>query len=135
RSVVRLGEGQHNVAYLVNDELIVRFSKAAEPEQRAARVRSEAGLLVFVAAVSTLPVPAPLFTVAEQGCLAYSKIPGVPLRDQPLRHRLTRAASIGARLGEFLGALHAVPLDHVAELVETDADPPPDWLRDAMDSY
>jgi len=33
-SIVRLGEGQHNIAYLVNDELIVRFGKAAE---RAAR--------------------------------------------------------------------------------------------------
>ncbi|WP_218004204.1 hypothetical protein [Nocardia araoensis] len=56
-SVVLLGEGEDNVAYEVNGELIVRFSKEPDPDSRAARVIEEAGLLAAVADISPLPVP------------------------------------------------------------------------------
>jgi aminoglycoside phosphotransferase (APT) family kinase protein len=134
-SVEKLGEGLDNVAYLVNGELIVRFSKEADLEQRAVRVRREAAVLVAVADVSPLAVPMPKFSVAEQGCLAYVKVPGVPLRDVPRQVRLAHAASIAARLGEFLRALHAVPLDRMAELVPTDNDPLAEWLHEAAQLY
>src|SRR5689334_10232623 len=80
-SVAVLGEGLDNVAYEVNGELIVRFSKQPDPKRldRAAR------LLAAVAAVTSLPIPEPAFTIPEQGCLAYLKLPGTPLLDLPRR--------------------------------------------------
>jgi hypothetical protein len=80
---VPVGEGSDNLAYEVDGELIVRWSKEPDPAARAARVDREARLLAAVASISPLPVPVPSFTVAEQGCLAYRKLPGVPLLDLP----------------------------------------------------
>lgn len=134
-SVVKLGEGLDNIAYEVNDELIVRFSKESDPQQRAVRVHREASVLAAVAGVSPLPVPTPTFTALEQGCLAYFKIPGVPLRGLPRRQRLAHAASIAATLGEFLSAMHLVPVDWLADLLDTDADRPAEWRRDAAETY
>ena len=82
-----VGEGSDNLAYEVDGELIVRWSKEPDPAARAARVDREARLLAAVASISPLPVPVPSFTVAEQGCLAYRKLPGVPLLDLPQRQR------------------------------------------------
>lgn len=134
-SVLQLGEGMDNIAYVVNDELIVRFSKGSDRKQRALRVHREASVLAIVAAVSPLPVPLPTFTVAKQGCLAYFKIPGVPLLDLSPQQRSAHAASIAATLGEFLSAIHAVPVDRLAELMDTDDDRPVEWRRDAVDAY
>jgi aminoglycoside phosphotransferase (APT) family kinase protein len=134
-SVVQLGEGLDNIAYVVNAELIVRFSKESDPELRAVRVRREARVLAAVAAVSPLPIPIPRFTVVEQGCLAYFKIPGVPLSDLPRQPRLAHAASIAATLGEFLSALHALPIDRLADLIDTDDDRPAEWRREAAEAY
>src|SRR5919204_3247117 len=82
-AVVQLGEGTDNLAYEVDGELIVRCGKERDAAARAARVNREARLLAAVAAISPLPVPEPSFTVPEQGCLAYRKLPGVPLLDLP----------------------------------------------------
>src|SRR3954471_3436766 len=113
-SVVLLGEGEDNIAFQVNDELIVRFSKEPDPASRAARVSEEARLLAVVANLSPLPVPEPTFTVAERGCLAYFKLPGIPLIDVALPERSTHGASIAIALGELLSVLHAVPADRMA---------------------
>src|SRR5215211_4430951 len=86
-SVVPVGEGGDHLAYEVDGELIVRFGKEPDPAARAAGVDREARLLAAVAAISPLPVPEPVFTAAEQGCLAYRKLPGVPLLDLPLPPR------------------------------------------------
>ncbi len=67
--------------------------------------------------------------------LAYFKIPGVPLRDLPRQHRLAHAASIAATLGEFLRAMHAVPVDWMADLIDTDDDRPAEWRREAAETY
>jgi aminoglycoside phosphotransferase (APT) family kinase protein len=134
-SVVRLGEGQENTAYEVNGELIVRFSKEPDPAGRAALVENEARLLAAVAGISPLPVPEPRFTVPQAGCLAYTKVPGLPLLDVPRPLRSAHATSIAAALGELLAALHAVPADRMAELVGTDDQPLPGWLSDAEEMY
>jgi aminoglycoside phosphotransferase (APT) family kinase protein len=134
-SVALLGEGQENVAYVVNGELIVRFSKEPDGEQRAARVLREAGVLAAVVEVVAVPVPRPRFMVVEQGCLAYDMIPGVPLLDVPLGQRLAHAASIGATLGRVLSAIHAMPAERVSDLIETDDQPPEGWRRDAAETY
>ena len=104
-----VGEGLDNVVYLVNDELIVRFSKEPDPEQRAVRVQREAGVLAAMADVVPVAVPIVRFTVVEQGCLAYSRLPGVPLLNLPRQQRLAHAASIAVMLRRVLSAIHAIP--------------------------
>lgn len=123
-AVALLGAGTDNVAYEVNGELIVRFAREPDP----AAVEREARLLSAVAAVSSLPVPTPVFTVPDVGCLAYGKLTGVPLLDLPT---LSSSTSIPAALGEFLARLHAVPVDRWADLVEPDVLPADEWLADA----
>ena len=134
-SVVLLGEGEDNVAFQVNDELIVRFGKESDPADRAGRVRDEGRLLAAVADVSPLAVPKPTFTVAEQGCLAYFKLPGLPLIDADPRQRALHIDSIAAELGGFLGALHAVPVDRMVDLVDTDDEPMTVWLEETAQIY
>ncbi|WP_283138341.1 phosphotransferase family protein [Rhizohabitans arisaemae] len=134
-SLVLLGEGEDNIAFQVNDELIVRFSKESDPAGRAARVNDEARLLAAVADLSPLPVPEPSFMVADQGCLAYFMLPGLPLIDVALPQRSTHGNSIALTLGEFLSALHAVPVSRMADLVETDDQPPALWLEEAAQTY
>ncbi|MFE2585775.1 phosphotransferase family protein [Streptomyces sp. NPDC059378] len=134
-SVVPLGEGLDNVAYEVNGELIVRFSKEPDPVRRSALVSREARVLAAVADISPLPVPVPTFTVAEQGCLAYRRLPGAPLLDMSRHQRSVHGASIGATLGELLTALHAVPIERLAGAVDVDHQPPAEWRQEAMENY
>ncbi|MCW2878975.1 MAG: hypothetical protein JWQ95_3075 [Sphaerisporangium sp.] len=134
-SVVLLGEGEDNIAYEVNGELIVRFNKESDSAARAAKVNDDARLLATVADISPLPVPKPSFTVAEQGCLAYFKLPGLPLIDLPVPQRSAHSTSIAATLGELLTALHDVPAGRMAELVNTDDQPKELWLREAAETY
>jgi aminoglycoside phosphotransferase (APT) family kinase protein len=134
-SVVQVGEGLDNVAYEVNGELIVRFSKEPDPARRTALLNHEARLLAAVAGVSPLPVPEPTFTAAEQGYLAYFKIPGVPLLDAARHQRPDHGTSIAATLGELLNALHAVPADRWTDLVDADDQPLAEWRREAAGTY
>jgi aminoglycoside phosphotransferase (APT) family kinase protein len=134
-SVVQVGEGLDNLAYEVNGELILRYSKEPDPAARAAHVDREARPLAAVAAVSPLPVPEPAFTVPEQGCLAYRKLPGQPLLDLPEPQRSTHASSIAATLGELLTALHAAPVEHMTALVDVDDQPLAEWRGEAAETY
>jgi aminoglycoside phosphotransferase (APT) family kinase protein len=126
-SVIQVGEGLDNVVYEVNAELIMRFSKEPDPT----RMTNEARLLAAVADVSPLPVPEPAFTSAEQGWLAYLKLPGVPLLDMPRDQRSHNDRSIAATLGELLAALHAQPVDRWIDLVDIDDHPLAEWRRAA----
>src|SRR3954454_15780839 len=119
-SVVLLGEGLDNVAYEVNGELIVRFSKEPDPARRASRVAREARLLTAVAGFSPLPVPVPAFTAPEDGYLGYLKIPGRPLLDLPFESRMAHAAAVAGTIGGLLAALHAVPVERFDGLVGLD---------------
>ncbi|MCX4577152.1 phosphotransferase [Streptomyces sp. NBC_01571] len=134
-SVVPVGEGLDNLAYEVNGELIVRFSKEPDPARRTALVGREARLLAAVAGISPLPVPEPTFTVAEQGCLAYPKLPGTSLLDMSRHQRSAHGTSIAATLGELLTALHTVSVDRLADLVEADHQPLAEWRQDAAENF
>ena len=134
-SVVPLGEGLDNVAYEVNGDLIVRFSKEPDPARRAVRVDREARLLTTVAGIAPLPVPTPAFAVPERGCLAYVKVPGRPLVELPRTAWATHGTSIAATLGDLLAALHAVPVDRVADLVDIDDRPFDEWRDEAASTY
>ena len=128
-----LGEGQDNVAYEVDGALIVRFGKEPDPDARSARVAREGRLLSLVVAVSPLPVPEPVFVDPEAGCLAYRRLPGRPLLDLPAGRRAARSGPVAEALGGLLAALHAVPADRVAGLVDVDDQPLPEWLREAAE--
>ncbi|WP_155373889.1 phosphotransferase family protein [Catellatospora vulcania] len=134
-SVVELGAGLDNVAYEVDGALVVRFSREPDPRRRAALVEHEARLLTAVAGVCPLPVPEPLFTATELGCLAYAKLPGVPLSELARPGRSAHGVSIAVELGELLAALHAGPADRWAGLVDTDGQPPAQWLGEAGELY
>lgn len=127
----RIGAGLDHLAYEVNGELIVRFQTVPEP----ARVAAEAGLLGAVAGVSPVPVPVPVFTDPQRGCLAYRKLAGVPLLDLPRQRWSAHARSIAGTLGGLLAALHAIPVDRLAGLVDLDDYPLAEWRREAADSY
>ncbi len=130
-SVALAGEGLDSVAYEVNGELIVRFSREPDP----ARLDREIRLLAAVAAVAPLPVPEPLFAVAELGCMAYAKLPGTPLLDLPELYRSGRGTTIAATLREFLAVLHAAPVARMAGLVDVDYHPLSQWRREAAGVY
>ncbi|GIF96384.1 hypothetical protein Cci01nite_14780 [Catellatospora citrea] len=135
RSVVELGSGLDNVAYEVDGELIVRFSREPDPVVRAALVEREARLLAAVAEVCPLPVPEPVFTAPEQGCLAYAKLPGVPLAELPRQGWSAHGTSIAAVLGGLLDALHTAPVDRWTGLVDVDDRPLAEWLGEAAEYY
>jgi aminoglycoside phosphotransferase (APT) family kinase protein len=126
-TIRRLGEGQEHVAYEV-DGLIVRFVKG--PDRSV--VLRDARLLEAVAELSPLPVPEPVFVDADEGCLAYRRLPGTPLLDlAPASH----PEPIAESLGDFLAALHAAPVTRMAELVDLDDQPLDGWLADAAGEY
>ena len=130
RTVVVLGEGQENVAYEVNSEIVVRISKQVDP---AAVVDRESGLLDIVGRVSTLPIPRPLF--AADGVLAYRKLIGTPLLDLPTDRRQQHAVRTGAVLGQFLAEIQSIAVDLVTDLVPADDDPLALWMSDARQSF
>jgi len=121
-SLTRLGAGLDNVAYEVNGDLIVRFGSGADADR-------EARLLTAVGSLSPLPVPVPSFT--DVGCLAYPKLPGVPLLDAAGVDGVPVAAALGA----FLAALHAAPPERMGKLVGTDDLPVDEWRREAAETY
>ncbi|MEU8001405.1 phosphotransferase [Catellatospora sp. NPDC049111] len=132
-TVVELGAGLENVAYEVDGALVVRFSREPDPVRRAELVGHEARLLAAVARVSPLPVPEPVFAAPELGCLAYAKLPGVPLPESP--GWVEHGTSIAAMLGELLAVLHAEPVDAWRGLVDVDDQPPAEWLREAAELH
>jgi aminoglycoside phosphotransferase (APT) family kinase protein len=132
-TVVELGQGQENVAYQVNGELIVRYRKEADAAERAAMVQREMRLLALVAQITTLAVPRPLVNLAAEGWLVYRKLGGTSLLELPPHEQRRFAASTGAALGELLRALHAIPLARVGGLVETDNDPLARWRAEAAE--
>jgi len=135
RSVALIGEGEDNLAYEVNGELIVRFGKEPDPVRRAQLVGDEAGLLGAVAKISPLPVPEPVFTDLERGCWAYPKLPGVQLLDVAPAERLTHGPVVAAELGAFLAALHAAPVERMARFAGPDEVPPAEWRDEAAETY
>jgi aminoglycoside phosphotransferase (APT) family kinase protein len=127
--IVRLGEGLDNVAYEVGGRLIVRFAKQPDP----GGLEREAGLLRLVADVSPLPVPVPVFTVPERGCLAYEKLPGTPVAR--LAGRAGREPALVSVLAEFLRVTQAIPAERVEGLCDEDLVPLDGWLEEADRSW
>lgn len=130
-SVQVLGTGRENTAYEVNGALVVRFNTEPDPARRADLVEQESRLLTLVAGISPVPVPEPRFVDLEAGCIAYDLMPGVPLLSVPPDRAAPHVESIAATMGGFLSALHEVPLEQAAVLVDPDEVPLSEWLREA----
>ncbi len=128
-SVQRFASGLDNIAFRVDDELIVRFRR-----EDPGGVDREAALLAVVADASPLPVPEPLIVDPVRGVLAYRILPGVPLFDLPMPPQGV-VEDIAEALGGLLAALHAVPVERVSGLVEVDNDPLPQWLAETAAAW
>ena len=76
-------------------------------------------------------MPRPVLAVPELGCLAYPRLPGVPL--QALREDVA-PGPVAAVLAELLAALHAVPTGELAG-IRVDDEPVTVWLDDARAQY
>lgn len=124
-SVTLLGEGWDNIAYEVNGELIVRFSKDDEPAQAVSR---EAAVLSVVRQWSALAVPLLLFSDPGAGALAYPKLEGLPLNEC----QGIDGHAVGRVLGEFHRGLHGAPL---ADVTGVDDRPLPELLAEAAQDY
>ena len=120
-----------NAAYEVNDELIVRASKEADPDRRGEAIRREADLLAAVNELSPLPVPEPIFADAEAGVLAYFKLPGGPLIDHPVAEPVRLASALGG----FLSRLHRTSVQEMEKLVGRDIDSLTRWRQEAERDY
>ncbi|MER7334061.1 phosphotransferase [Micromonospora sp. NPDC000119] len=134
-SVVPLGAGLDNISYEVNDDLVVRISRDLDADERTGRATRECRLLQVVASASPLPVPQPLPAAAELGVLAYPKLRGRPLLSIPEASRAALIPSVATVLGDLLRALHAIPADRVAGLVDIDETPLTEWHREAEEFY
>jgi hypothetical protein len=101
----------------------------------AAGVDREARLLAAVAGIAPLPVPEPGFTIPGRGCLAYRRLPGVPLLGLPESRSSAHTVSIAATLGELFTALCAAPVELMAVLGGVDDRPLDQWRLDAAQTY
>lgn len=108
---VFLGEGWDSVALLVNDRDVFRFAKRPDAAVRQAR---EAALLPLLADRLPLPIPHYTHTWTDPDwpgtrIVGYQLIPGEPLPTD-LAHP-EQSAMQAAQLGEFVSALHAIPVE------------------------
>jgi aminoglycoside phosphotransferase (APT) family kinase protein len=133
RTVRPLGAGVDNIAYEVNDELIVRFAAEPDHERRAEIVRREAQLLDVLRELSSLPVPEPVLASPDDGFLAYDKLPGVPLASLPGPQRV--GPHFAATLAEFLTRLHSAPVSQLRRLVDVELEPLEQWLGYTRSDY
>jgi aminoglycoside phosphotransferase (APT) family kinase protein len=129
--ITYLGSGLDNAAYRVGNDLVARISTATDPAERSTRARRESRLLTAVAELSPLPVPRPRLTVAEEGLLLCSWLPGRPLLELPMAQRTEHAATVGGAVGRLLAALQRLPVEDAAGVLDADDTPPGEWLDEA----
>jgi aminoglycoside phosphotransferase (APT) family kinase protein len=134
-AVVPLGRGTDHESYLVDDRLVVRLRLAGDSATRAAEIEREAALLTFVAEVSPLPVPQPVFVAADEGCLAYERLDGVPMLELSSAERGRLAEWIAGELGSLMCALADVDPAQLGRLVPTDDTAPDELLAEAGENY
>ena len=120
-----------NVAFNVNRLFVFRFPKTPIHQQELA---SEIPLLSVVARYSALPIPRPEFVAPRQAYMGYRKLRGTPLIY--LTERFTAWPIFAAQMGQFLGAINAIPVEALRGLeVNTDFESLDDVRRDAARDY
>jgi aminoglycoside phosphotransferase (APT) family kinase protein len=93
----------------------------------------EAALLALVAEVSPLPVPRVVGVWPERDEMEMERVPGVPLLEVLPRVGSGRRDRLGAELGRFVGAVSAVPVHRVADIVPVDDAPMADYLAGVVE--
>ena len=132
-SVAPFGEGLDHRSYLVDDWLVVRFETDPDPVERARRVAAEAGVLEAASTASPPAVPVPLLVAAQDGALAYAKVPGVPLLGQYAASRRREPVGFAEVMGGFLQQLHGTAM--VPAGVPSEQEPLTAWLARAAEDY
>lgn len=127
RSIELMGEGLDNVAYLVNEELVVR--QARKPDADA--IRREVAALEIVGRYATVPVPEVVFADAAAGVLAYRHLAGTPL----MYVASGNTSAIGTILGAFLGPIHGIPMPETEGVAPREDEPLQVWLDEAISAY
>ncbi|MFC7550846.1 phosphotransferase family protein [Plantactinospora sp. GCM10030261] len=130
RTVVPLGEGTDHVAYEVDGAYVVRQRKPVDGVDLAEAIRREADLLGVIAGVSPIPVPEVVAAAPDEGLVVQRKLPGATLLDRPP----VDPAALVDQLADFLSAIHGVPGERVAGLVEEDRYPHADYLAEAAET-
>lgn len=107
--LAEVGEGWDNVAWSVQtgaEPLILRIGKTADPDERAAVTVTDAALLDFVIAHSSLATNQVLAADPMAGALLLTQVPGVAAQTV----EIADPEAVGHVLGRFLRRLHrAVP--------------------------
>lgn len=103
RTVVAIDEGWDSLVVEVDGEWIVRVPRREEVRTSLA---TEVRLLPELA--PALPVPIPRFEHVSEGGVTYRKLRGSPADGS--------SAALGSRIGRFLAALHAFPVERAREL-------------------
>lgn len=124
-TVVPFGAGLDNTAYLVDGDLVVRFRTA---DGDGLDVVREARLLETVAGIVAVPVPVPEFVDEAARCVAYRRLPGVPLLEMPERDQQAHRNALLETLTEVLRALQETPVERFD--VEVDDEPPAAYLAE-----
>ncbi|MFC6019177.1 phosphotransferase family protein [Plantactinospora solaniradicis] len=124
RTLVPLGEGTDHVAYEVDGAYVIRQQKLVDGADGATVIEREVALLDIVARVSPIPVPEVVAAAPESGLVVQRKLPGDSLLDRPP----TDPAALVDQLAEFLTAIHGIPDERIADLVEEDRHPLADYL-------
>ncbi len=120
--------GQYNDILIVNDDLIFRFPRHDEEIEKLER---EIALLDRIRPALPLPIPAPTYRrlvprAVGQVFAGYRMLPGEPLWRETVA-AITDPAIVrrlATQLATFLGALHGIPANHVADVL-----PAADWRK------
>jgi aminoglycoside 2''-phosphotransferase len=127
-TIIALGEGMDNWAFLVGNELVFRFAKHPDAGRRLDR---EVTLLPRVAPRLNLPIPRIEYvgrqTSSGVAFVGHRLIRGVPLPAGLTGSRRARAAR---DIADFLAHLQAVPIAEARDWGVPDDDPRPGYTED-----
>jgi aminoglycoside 2''-phosphotransferase len=123
--------GWDTLVLVVDDRYIFRFPRRPELE---AQLEKEMDLLPMLAGLLPKPVPRVEFArFKSRGdahtLMGYSRIPGIGLETLP-----SVSETLIRQVGEFLTALHRIPLEQASLLVSGSTDPQ-GWRKQYLETY
>src|SRR5258708_36717815 len=130
RSFTYLGEGEDNLAFEVNDDLIFRFTK-----QDHEALEREVAILRFVRALSPLPVPVPVYDQIGQGFIGYQKLPGVPLIKVMDQVDVRQWPRFATQLADFLSVMNGAEVSPIKNSLEGDAESLDTWRTESQEFF
>jgi aminoglycoside phosphotransferase (APT) family kinase protein len=129
-SFVCLGEGEDNIAFEVNSQLVARFTK-----RDAGAVKREAAILDFVQTIAPLSAPKLRYARPNDGFIVYDKLPGVPLVSIAKDVDVKEWPDFASQLGNFLSALNSADAEPIQSYLQVDVDGPEVWLSESKECF